>query len=166
MSYIKLGCQKTAMRRGSLASRRGKPRPAPQPLRNNNAPTGFADDSSSSSDAAPETLEAADIVPVVVTTEERKLTSGSQSSRLIVAPDYSKYVTEPARKRIRLSKGRLFLPHTGQDSFLQHLKEKQQARNTSVPTGLENVDVSKKGSFDQGDPCTTNLFIGHLVRCP
>lgn len=67
----------------------------------------------------------------------------------------------PPQKRPR--GGRVFLPAPAADSFLQQLKSHNQ-EDDIVCVKAACADEEKGGSFDAGDPTTTNLFVGNLVR--
>lgn len=61
---------------------------------------------------------------------------------------------------------RIFRPSDSSDPFLNHLKQRKADPVTvaEIEPLLEFAHAPRKGSFDQGDPITTNLFVRNLVR--
>jgi hypothetical protein len=136
-----------AMRKAGAGRVRGRVRRAQIPARP--APTGFgAADSSSSSSSAPP--------------------SPSVSAAPLAASSFSDaaLAAESSRKRARTSgKSRIFQPAPLHDPFLEQLKKQQQHEHYGAPEAEPFVSTGPaRGSFDLGDPLTTNLFVGNLVR--
>mmetsp|Transcript_30199 Transcript_30199/g.115828 ORF Transcript_30199/g.115828 Transcript_30199/m.115828 type:complete len:191 (-) Transcript_30199:3086-3658(-) len=53
------------------------------------------------------------------------------------------------------------------DVLMEDLKKKQEARERFGVSDLSPVAAGdRKGSFDAGDPTTTNIFVGNLVGVP
>jgi hypothetical protein len=66
------------------------------------------------------------------------------------------------RPRASLGGGRVFLPAAPvANEFLQQLKTQIQEE---IPGKACAGEAGRGGSFDEGDPTTTNIFVGNLVR--
>lgn len=50
------------------------------------------------------------------------------------------------------------------DELFDEIKSKHETHNfkSQIAPSLQNSSVESKGSFDTGDPTTTNLFVGNL----
>jgi hypothetical protein len=144
------------MRKISVGQRRARGRTVSHPthLREHGAVAGFAADSSSSSDG----------VDGDMTATRRRTQTSATSAEGAVGDKGRNEEPRQQRKRACTGKSRVFLPTDSGDPFLQELKIQQQSRLENPSCGLETIDVTKAGSRDQGDPSTTNIFIGQLVR--
>lgn len=69
-------------------------------------------------------------------------------------------------KRPRMSESRIFLPTPIAGQFLEQLKQHDDDVVPSRMDILQQANAGLKGSFDAGDPTTTNIFVGNLVRIP
>jgi hypothetical protein len=143
-------------RKVHLSHRRPRGRTTPQNVqaRKEGAAAGFADDSSSSSERpGAGGIGPHAFAPTSLVTRDG-LTGDCDPSRGL----------EQIPKRARTANTRVFLPTGSNDPFLETLKKQQLSRLENPACGLDDIDVTKSGSRDQGDPSTTNLFIGQLVR--
>lgn len=150
------------------------------------APVGFGESSSSedgSSDRNMQDVQATGSVtqrsvPTPLQSDSEGATKAGHMNLQVAVPTTGKHAQPPVtprqdsliKKRPRANKGRIFLPGAASDPFLEQLKQRKETRqleretDVGEPSSLDNIDVSKKGSFDAGDPSTTNIFVGNLVR--
>jgi hypothetical protein len=133
---------------------RGRILSNPSHTRVHGAVAGFAADSSSSCDD----------VDDGVTVTQRYTQIPAKSTEEAAGDNGPSEESTQQRKRARTANSRVFLPTDSGDPFLQELKFQQQSRLENPSCGLDSIDVTKAGSRDQGDPSTTNIFIGQLVR--
>jgi hypothetical protein len=132
---------------------RGRATPQHVQARKEVTAAGFADDSSSSSERPGAETGPHSFAPTSLVTADG-LAGDFDSSRGV----------EHLPKRARTANTRVFIPTGSNDPFLETLKKQQLSRLENPACGLDDIDVTKSGSRDQGDPSTTNLFIGQLVR--
>jgi hypothetical protein len=144
----------TGMRKSAAARSRGRARRAQASARP--APTGFGpgdSSSTSSSGSSPPVAPCDPASSAAAVPADGPATAGPAAALAV------------SRKRSRTGgKSRLFMPASSHDHFLN---DKQLLDERDVPE-VEPFTVvgPARGSFDQGDPFTTNMHVGNLVRIP